>query len=96
MRRCLSVRYPTLVLWEHTDTLFTTVPSSIPCWLSRFRSQDKPHSPREKGKDADDAEDSDDEGELERVSVEDAWLFPVVRVCPCSVRIVQERLPVAF
>lgn len=91
MRHCLSVRYPALVLWErHRLT------DSLPCWLSRFRSQDKPRSPRKKGKDVDDAEDSDDEGELERVSVEDAWLFPVVRVCPCSIRIVQERLPVAF
>ena len=48
---------------------------------------------------ADDAEDSDDEEELERVCVEDAWLFPVVRACPNRIRVVvnvRSSLPFNF
>jgi len=51
--------------------------------LSRCsRSQSKPNLSREKGKGVEDEEDSDEEEALERLSVEDAWIFPVVRTYP--------------
>jgi hypothetical protein len=62
-------------------------------WRLCFRSQYKSRSSREKDKGADDAEDSDDEEALERVSVEDAWLFPVVRSHTHPIFIAQECLP---
>jgi len=74
MGHCLSVRCLISTSWKEPRL---TDSSSRTCACLQY----KPRSSRDKDKGKDDAEDSEDEEELERVSVEDAWLFPVVRAC---------------